>query len=293
MDEKDYVTRDQAEFLIKKYQETIKSFDTIKSEINDLMSTHSIIKSQISAISDSTSTHSNSLNKSLTQYSSTMKSHDDMFNVLTKRLDVLSKTMETLSNAIKDLSNNHQETRNGLSIAQRDLLDLKSKSASNEKLDILAKNHNDRFISINKKNEEISVYVKSLKDSLNSLITEHAALSSESTSNVIQTSKLNDSVKQIQQMISSEKARSMDSYSTLENSLKKYVDGKIPDTSNFVKSSDLKDPKNDISELILPVSLDAKNAVLRSQNCQSEVDLMKKKIENIQLLLKQQQLGTQ
>jgi chromosome segregation ATPase len=293
MPPKEYLTRDQAKYITEKYQECMGSLDSLKSVVESVKESQVDLKTQISTLSESLSSHSVNSSKNINESSSKIISQEDKINKLSDKLDKLSTSIENTSKFVYDLQSSHQETRSSLGVTQGDLLSHKSKSVSLEMMSTFKRSLDENLVVLNDKSKVHEKKFSDHHDMINNMKSKIDSFESYVSSNDLKIENLKNSLTQCHSNVESSSSQIKDYLVLLETKLKDYSDKNIPDISNLASKDDIAKSSQEMSKQIESISLDANNALLRSQNCQTQTDMINKKIEQIKLLLNKYGLGNQ
>ena len=285
MADKEYVTQEQANFLTKRYQEAIASFDSIKSDLDSIKSKQVDNDGKFETNSFNLKFIKDEAEKNIKAMSGSIASLDSKVNGILKlmtdisaaissiegRLSGLSKLQAAQDLAIDKIDHKHEQLKQE-SIQHSHLRDVKSILIDK---DLIAQN---KFNESQSKHSASDLAIKNLQKALLDV--------------TIQSNQHNATLSQL----SSDLAQAKSSSSGLNNrinsqdeSLRAYAKSLVPDLSDYAKNSDIK-PAADNTK-IESAALDAQNANLRCTNNTNQIDLLNKKIENLSLLIKQLQIG--
>lgn len=273
------------DFMVEKFQETIKKFDTLTQQVSscmtftqDLSSKQNISEKKIDDLCMKLSLVNEAISNGLQFSREKHDNHSNAFIRLALNGDSTKKEMESIQASLRmaniqiealqlmsesyatseDLTSVHAKITDHIHATQNQFTDQRYDS-TNLKKDFVA-----HCIDLNSVKQDVATN-KTAIDSASVLIGQYAS------HYAIFKNKLNEGL------------------ASLSNSIDNTIDQKIAAIPKSVIPS-IDETTKAYQTQLEPVKLDASNAKLRSSNCEAKITLLEKKVEQLQLLLNRYQL---
>ena len=276
----------QIDFIVRKFQETVKIAQDLKSELEKTNKSLTEVRDEISSLGIS----GNSVSALIAEMD---KKHSSLKGEMNFSLDGLLKSVAEFKSNIKELS---------LKSGEQDSLNAKCQTFLQ-----LIKKESEAFVSKKVLSEFVESFEKSLASSMqfplrlakeiSGLQEKHLTHEKEIFS---QAEKIDEYATQINSRLDSLKfdvsskiavleTSVFNMVSTYQSAINAYVNDQISKIPQPVIPN-LDDAKKQMKSQMEPVSLDARNSLLRSVNNESKITILEKKVEQLQLVLNKLQL---
>lgn len=281
--------------ILERFQKTIAVFDSLRVEVQQIANDQKKLRDEMQIMRD---LHDDFVSKVKNDYSELRKLFSSSE---TKLLDLedhkrfANLEISNLRDSIKDLRDLQHLISKKISPIERSISDLKSLEITGSAIKDL-KNDLDELkksliqeIDICKRN--LYTYIEETKDAASCIedLKQSREKQEKSAKDIRDecrnlSSSFENFKNSLDQEIRNAEARIKEKVEDITGKIK------IPEMARFTTKDDLEKLLSSFKSTLELASLDAKNAFLKSSNSATQIELLTKKIENIQLLLKKYEL---
>jgi chromosome segregation ATPase len=278
--------------VVVKFQEAMKKFDATQAEMLKLKSLIEEFSQQIKALAGFITDTNQILGEKINKMSSKIDAHENKHEQSKKDLECVAKDADHLETFLYDITGNLSEVTGQTKILAKAVEDLKQEQEKQlnmiHTMDDIQGDDEVLFNSFRERLKELEGDVQKLEGKYHGLSVVQYEMLDREKDQQVSFMALSKNVNALENKCNEMGQIAIKNSQDLRNSLEKI---KVPDVSQFFPRSEFTATLENIMSKFESVSLDAKNAFLRSGNSSMQIDVINKKIENIQLLLKRHELN--
>jgi len=280
-----FESNQQVKFIVNKFQESMAQYDSLETKVNEVLTKAGVYSSQLINIEkdhdkfrENIETLKKCCNNSAVHSSAQSSSYSSSISTLGYDVGRLKENIGEISGLTSALNgeiSSLKEKVSGLApISELNLIKSGLKSVEHA------------VDSNNKTSHESSLDIRESHNKTKSLLD---TIYSEMNSVLGRISQVEKSLKMVVADLGLGREYTDNIFSNLQKEMLNHIERQIDGIPQPIIPS-LEDAKKVMEEKLHPVTLDAKNANLRSANNEHKILILEKKIEQLQLLLNKQQI---